>query len=109
MSGANRVFLVLSTSPAQTAPELARALVTERLAACVNLVSGVRSVYVWEGKLEDAAETLLLMKTTQEKVDALVARVRELHPYECPEVIALPVETGFPPYLRWVADSVGSL
>jgi periplasmic divalent cation tolerance protein len=72
------------------------------VAACVNLVSGVRSVYRWKGRVEEARETLLVIKTAASRVGALLAAVRELHPYDCPEAIALPVTAGPASYLKWV-------
>lgn len=97
------VRVALSTAPdAETGARIARALVEERLAACVNLVPGVRSIYRWQGRVEDAGEVLLLIKTRAERVDALASRLRALHPYEVPELLALPVSAGLGPYLDWV-------
>ncbi|HOI11945.1 MAG TPA: divalent-cation tolerance protein CutA [Myxococcota bacterium] len=83
---------------------MARDLVDSGLAACVNRLPGIRSVYRWQGAVHDDAEELLIVKTSRERVDAVVARVREIHPYEVPEVIALPVEAGSAPYLAWVLE-----
>ena len=77
-------------------------LVGERLCACANLVPGVRSIYAWKGELCDDVETLAVIKTTSERLDALVERLRGLHPYETPEIVALPVEGGHAAYLDWV-------
>lgn len=97
------VQVVLVTAPdADTAARLGRALVEERLAACVNLVPGVRSIYRWEGELHDDAEVLLLVKTRPDRLQALAARVKELHPYALPEVLALPASGGSPAYLDWL-------
>ncbi|HET6922301.1 MAG TPA: divalent-cation tolerance protein CutA [Anaeromyxobacteraceae bacterium] len=96
------------TAPsADKAAEIARALVEERLAACGNVVPRLRSIYRWEGAVQDEAEALLLLKTTRDRFEALRARVLSLHPYEVPEVIALPVEAGHPAYLEWIAASTG--
>lgn len=95
--------VVLLTAPdAASAEGLARALVEERLAACVNLVPGVRSIYRWQGRVEDASEVLLVVKTRAELGAALAARVRELHSYELPEVLELGVAGGSAEYLDWV-------
>ena len=95
--------VVLLTAPdAGCAERLARALVEERLAACVNTVPGVRSFYRWEGRVEDAAEILLVVKTRADRTAALAARVRELHPYELPEVLELAAAGGSAEYLDWV-------
>jgi periplasmic divalent cation tolerance protein len=97
------VRVVLLTAPdAASAERIARALVEERLAACVNVVPGLRSVYRWEGKVEDASEVLLVAKTLAERAGALAARVAELHPYELPEVLELAAVGGSEPYLAWV-------
>jgi periplasmic divalent cation tolerance protein len=94
--------VVLVTAPPRAARRLARALVARRVAACVNLVPRVRRVYRWKGRVEEAPETLLVVKTTAARVRSLLAAVEELHPYSVPEGIALPVVAGLAPYLRWV-------
>jgi periplasmic divalent cation tolerance protein len=96
------VVLVTAPSPDQAA-ELARALVEERLAACGNVLPAIRSIYRWEGKIHDDAEALLVLKTTRGRFEALRERVIALHPYDVPEVLALPVEAGSAPYLAWLA------
>ncbi len=96
------VVLVTTPSP-ERAAEIARALVEERLAACGNVVPGLRSIYRWEGKVQDDAEALLVLKTTRARFEALRDRVLALHPYEVPEVIALPVEAGSARYLAWIS------
>jgi len=103
----NKDFLVvLTTCPdAATAERLARALVEASLAACVNVVPGLRSIYRWNGAVQSDEEVLMLSKTTAVRFEALRARIVELHPYEVPEVVALPVADGHDAYLRWVADS----
>ena len=102
-------IVVLVTAPtADKAAELARALVEEGLAACGNLVPGVRSIYRWEGKVQDEAEVLLVLKSRAPLFPALRERVVALHPYQCPEVLRLDVADGHAPYLRWIADNVRS-
>ena len=99
------VIVVFSTFPNEDkAADIARTLVSEQLCACVNLVPPVRSIYRWQGEICDERETLAIMKTTRERFEALRERLIELHPYEVPEVIALGVEAGHPPYLDWVAS-----
>ena len=101
------VVVVLVTAPsAETAADLARTLVEEGLAACGNVVPGLRSIYRWEGKVHDDAEALLLLKTERRLLEALKARLPALHPYQVPELLALPVEGGLAPYLEWIAASV---
>lgn len=104
--GGPEALVVLITVPSADAPGLARALVEESRAACVNQLPGVRSTYVWNGRVEEADETLLLVKTTIAGYPALERRVRELHPYDVPELLALPAAAGFEPYLDWLKRSV---
>lgn len=101
------VLLVLCTFPnAEVAQSTATALVGEGLAACVNLAPQVTSIYRWEGKVESANEVLGYIKTTRSAYEALEGRLRQLHPYEVPEILAFPVERGSEAYLAWVKESV---
>lgn len=98
--------LVLATAGGEEqAAAIARALVSERLAACVNVIAGARSIYRWREAIEDEREWLMLIKTTADRYPALERRVRELHTYETPEVIALPIVDGSAPYLQWLAET----
>lgn len=97
--------LVLSTIDSREAAEqIAHHIVEERLAACVNIISDITSVYRWKGALERASESLMVIKTTRERLPQLIERIKELHTYELPEVIALPIEDGYPPYLEWIVS-----
>jgi len=98
------VTLVTCKDAAQ-ARRIARTLVKERLAACVNVVPGVSSIYVWEGKLEESKEVLLIVKSRAALSKRLSARVLALHTYSVPEVVTLPIAAGNPAYLRWVRES----
>ena len=92
----------LVTCPRDKAAEISRQLVQERLAACVNIVPGLRSIYQWQGEICDDEEALLVIKTRAALFPALKDRVLALHPYEVPEVIALPIIEGHAPYLQWI-------
>ena len=99
----DEVRVVLVTAPdAETAAIIGRTLVEERLIACANLVPGIRSIYRWEGQVADEAEVLLVLKTRADCCAAVAARVKALHPYALPEVVALPVVDGSEAYLDWV-------
>jgi periplasmic divalent cation tolerance protein len=99
-------IVILSTAPdADKAAEIAKALVEEHLVACVNIIPGLRSIYRWEGKIADEAEVLCIIKTARDRFDQVAARIKSLHPYSVPEVIALPIVKGFEPYLEWVRKS----
>lgn len=97
-----RVVLITAPAEGEAGPRLARALVDERLCACVNLIPSIRSVYRWQGEVHDDGEELLVVKTTDDRVDALTRRVHELHPYDVPEVLVLDVAGGATTYLDWV-------
>ena len=100
-------MVVLVTAPSEaSALELGRTLVDEQLAACVNVVPGLTSIYIWEGRREETAEALLLIKTRPEGYAALQRRILELHPYSVPEVLGLPVAEGAPAYVQWVRESI---
>ncbi|XP_057183953.1 protein CutA homolog isoform X2 [Triplophysa rosa] len=95
------------TCPNDTvAKELARGIVEKKLAACVNIMPKIISVYEWQGKIEEDSEVLLMIKTRSSKVSALAEYVRSNHPYEVAEVISLSIDQGNPPYLKWISDTV---
>jgi periplasmic divalent cation tolerance protein len=97
-------LLVLTNCPDETvANTIARAVIEEKLAACVNILPRVQSVYRWQGSVESASEVPLLIKTAASAYPALEQRIAELHPYELPEIIALPIVQGLPAYLNWLA------
>lgn len=98
-------MLVISNLPDQASAErLARHLIETRTAACVNILAPCRSVYRWDGAVEEATEIPVLMKTTRERYSDLETAIRSLHPYELPEIIAVEVGAGLPAYLSWVAQ-----
>lgn len=100
--------MVLVTAPdVATAERLGRVLVEDRLAACVNVVPGITSLYRWEGAVHEDAEVLMIVKTTVAGIEAVRRRVRELHPYDTPEVIDIDISGGDPGYLAWVRSAVG--
>lgn len=97
------IIVVLCTAPdAEVAAGLAKGLVEERIAACVNVLPALRSFYVWEGRPQDDAEAQLLIKTRATRFDELAAWIAKHHPYEVPEIIATRVSHGYEPYLRWI-------
>lgn len=101
----SEVLLVITNLPDRASAErVAEALVIQRVAACVNVLAECASIYHWEGKLEHASEVPLLIKTTRAAYPKLEDALRKLHPYELPEIIALPVDTGLPEYLNWVVQ-----
>jgi periplasmic divalent cation tolerance protein len=103
MATADSVFILMTTCPdTATADRLARALVDERLAACVTRLDGAHSTYRWQGEVTQDPEVQLLIKTTGDRLDAAIARVCALHPYELPECIAVETRAGLPAYLDWI-------
>jgi len=106
----NPYLLIYCTCPDQAMAEgIAEALVADRLAACVNIVPGITSIYRWQGEMQHDPELLLLIKTRGECYPALEARIRELHSYEVPEIIAVPLQRGSESYLAWLDASVGTV
>ena len=96
-------LLVLTNMPdAPSASALAHHLVEQKLAACVNIQTGVQSVYRWQGTIEEASEVSLLIKTSAARYAELEAVIKAAHPYQLPEIIALPITAGLPPYLEWI-------
>lgn len=102
----NAILVLTTTDSPELAHRIATALVEAREAACVSIVPGIRSIYRWEGKVCDEAELLLIIKSAAERYEDVRSRIRQLHSYQVPEVIALPITSGDPDYLRWLASQV---
>jgi periplasmic divalent cation tolerance protein len=98
------MFVYATAADEGEARRIGRAVVEARLAACANILPGMRSLYWWQGRLEEGEETVLILKTTEERLAALIRRVKDLHSYDCPCIEALPVVAGHAPYLDWVAQ-----
>ena len=106
---AEKILLALSTFPdTETARRISNQLVSERFAACANILPLVESIYRWKDKIESGNETLVIFKLSEERQAAFQEKLRSLHPYEVPEIIFVQVGGGFPKYLRWVAESCAS-
>jgi len=102
---AQKIKFIYVTAPnIDEASNIGRALVDERLVACVNIIEGVRSIYRWEDKIEDEKEVVLIMKTTENNVDAVTNKIKSMHSYDCPCVVALEISGGNQSFLQWVAD-----
>ena len=101
------VVILITTNMDEEAQEIANRLLTQRKAACVNIIPKVRSLFWWKGELDSADEAVLIVKTKASLVDEIVSLVREAHSYEVPEVIALPLIGGNPDYLNWMSDELG--
>lgn len=106
MTGISVVFATVGRE--EEAREISRTLVQEKLVACVNVIAGVHSIYWWKDEVCDDREWLLIMKTRSALVPALQNRIKTLHSYEVPEIIAFPIEQGLPAYLQWVLESTAS-
>ena len=102
------MFVYATAADAAEAKRIGRAVVEERLAACANVIERVSSVYWWEGKVQETAEAALILKTSGTRVEALIARIKMLHSYDCPAIVALPVAAGFPGFLDWVTAETQS-
>jgi periplasmic divalent cation tolerance protein len=103
---ADEIVILITAASDDEAARIARALVDERLAACANILPGVRSLFFWEGKTQDEREVLMVVKTMHTLLDSIVRRVKALHSYTVPEIIALPVLGGSQDYLKWVRETV---
>ena len=105
---AEKVLLALSTFPdRETAQRIANQLVTEKFAACANILPAVESIYRWKGKIESGNEALVFFKLSEDRQSAFQEKLRSLHPYEVPEIIFVPITGGLPEYLRWVVENCG--
>jgi len=96
-------LIYITAGSAEEARHVARALVEERLAACANVLGALTSFYWWQGELQEDAEVAVIAKTTEAQLDRLIERVKALHSYDCPCVVALPIEAGNPAFLDWIA------
>jgi periplasmic divalent cation tolerance protein len=105
---ADKILLALSTFPdRETAQRISNQLVTEKFAACANVLPAVESIYRWREKLESGSETLVFFKVSEDRQSAFQDKLRSVHPYEVPEIIFVPVASGLPEYLRWVVENCG--
>jgi periplasmic divalent cation tolerance protein len=102
----NEILIMSTTDTLDLAQKIASALVREHEAACVNIVPGIKSFYCWEGKECKDDEFLLLIKSSMEKFDSVRTRIRQIHSYKVPEIIALPISAGDPSYLAWLGDAL---
>lgn len=103
---ADQILLAISTFPdGETACGISQTLVEQNFAACANVVPAVHSIYRWKDKIETAGEVIVFFKTTKDRQGAFQEKLRSLHPYEVPEIIFIPIDSGLPAYLNWVAES----
>jgi periplasmic divalent cation tolerance protein len=101
-------FLIYITArDTSQARDIGRYLVESRLAACANIFDGMNSMYIWQGQFQDDQEAVLIAKTTQARMKALIEAVKERHDYECPCIVAMPITEGNPDFMNWIADQVG--
>src|SRR6266705_1142820 len=103
----DKIIVFVTCESKEQAEKIAQSVVTDKLAACVNVLPGVRSCYVWKRKLTWSNEVLLLIKTTRGRFDQLQDRIKTLHSYEVPEIVAVPIEDAFDKYIAWIDSSVG--
>ena len=102
----DHIVVIITTPNSIEARKIAKKLVEEKLAACCNIIDRVNSIYFWQGKIEDETEALMMVKTRKELFDKLAKRVKELHKYTVPEIIALPILAGWGDYLKWIDETV---
>ncbi|MDO8662190.1 MAG: divalent-cation tolerance protein CutA [Candidatus Omnitrophota bacterium] len=100
------IVILITAKDKPEADKIAKTLIKNKLAACVNIVTGVKSLFRWQGKIDQAKEALLIVKSRKEKFDKIVKLVKSAHSYAVPEIIALPIVSGFKPYLNWINESI---
>jgi len=100
------IIALTTTNGMESAKKIAKTLVDERIAACVNIVPYIKSFYVWEGKTTEDDESLLIIKTVESEKDRLIERIKEIHPYTLPEIIIINFNEGLSDYLKWISESV---
>ena len=101
-------FIYMTAATMDEAKKIGRILLEKRLAACINLLDPMHSMYWWKGRVEESREVVLIAKTARHLVPALTAAVKENHSYECPCIVSLPVESGNPDFLKWISDETGA-
>ncbi len=102
------VWVYMTAGHREEAKRIGRALLEERLAACVNIFDGMSAMYWWEGEIQEESETAMIAKTRGDLMESLIERVRELHSYDCPCIISLPIEDGYEGYLDWLAEETAA-
>lgn len=100
------IFVYVTTKDTQEAKQIALAVVNEKLAACANILPQMNSIYRWDDEVHDESETVLILKTRKEAFDSLASKIRELHSYDCPCIVVLPIVQGHEDYLRWIKNNV---
>ena len=101
-------FIYMTAGSREEAGKIGKALVVSRLAACVNIIDNMNSIYLWQGKVQEDSEIIMIAKTTADRVPALVEKVKSLHSYECPCIVSIPVSGGNQDFIDWIAEEVGS-
>ena len=99
-------FIYMTAGSRDEATNIGKKLVTSKLAACVNILDNMHSIYLWEGEIQDDREVVIIAKTTEDRVPELIEKVRSMHSYECPCIVSLPVSGGYQPFLNWIAKEV---
>ncbi|PIP37340.1 MAG: divalent-cation tolerance protein CutA [Desulfobacterales bacterium CG23_combo_of_CG06-09_8_20_14_all_52_9] len=99
-------WVYITVGNSEEAQAIGKALVESRLAACVNIIDNMHSIYYWEGRLQNDTETVLIAKTTKKKVRRLIEKVKSMHSYECPCIISFAMTEGYPPFLQWIEEQV---
>ena len=97
-------FIYMTAGSIDEATKIGQELVTSKLAACVNILDHMHSIYLWEGEIQDDTEVVIIAKTTEDRVPELIEKVRSMHSYECPCVVAVPIEAGHDLFLKWIGD-----
>src|SRR3989338_7296175 len=104
---ANEIVILVTAKDSEEAEKIAKHLLQKKLIACSNIIKGVQSLFWWQGKVDEASESLLILKTNQKNLQSIIKEVKSVHSYDVPEVIALPIIAGNPDYLKWVNESIG--
>ena len=101
-------FVYMTAGSKDEAIKIGKELVTSRLAACVNILDNMNSFFLWRGEIQDDAEVVIIAKTTEDRMAELIEKVKTMNSYDCPCIVSLPVSSGYPPFLEWIADEVKS-